>query len=113
MATAQYAARTKVTRTRQPGPRRMMTMHPTPPMLQVTVSPADLERLIRRSDTLVAELTTQVDHLRATTAKLDLHRDSIRAMRRNLTRLRPWQWRRRRNIEFQLAQIALTLGEER
>lgn len=60
---------------------------------------------------LLRDKHAQFEQAAVKAAKLELHRPSIRTMRRNLLRLRWWQWRRRRNIEFQLAQIALALGE--
>lgn len=43
---------------------------------------------------------------------LGMHRRTILVMRRHLLRLKPWQWRRRRRIHYQLACIALALAEE-
>lgn len=43
---------------------------------------------------------------------LATRRPTILLLRRNLLRLRPWQFRRRSRILFQLAEIAITLAEE-
>jgi septal ring factor EnvC (AmiA/AmiB activator) len=73
-----------------------------------TTTEADLLHLLQD---MLHDKQERIDHLTTQVAKLTMHHDSIRLMRRNLTRLTWWQYRRRRNIEFQLAQIALTLGE--
>lgn len=60
---------------------------------------------------LAADYAIQVDRLTQQTARLHLHRRTINVLHRNLAMLPWWSWRRRRNIEHQLAHIAITLGE--
>lgn len=59
-----------------------------------------------------AEQAAALGQLRSELARLDRHRSSIRLMRDALAGLWPWQWRRRRFLENELAHLAITLAED-
>lgn len=75
---------------------------PTPP---AGLTPSDYAQLLRNQQ-------AEIDRLRAALDKLRLHQPSIRTMRHNLLRIEWWEFRRRRNIQFQLAHLAMALADD-
>lgn len=59
------------------------------------------------------EQRAELNEVKFQVSRLGLHRESIQIMAGNLQRLRWWQWRRRRNIEYHLAGIAIALIRQR
>jgi|SRR5690349_13482015 len=73
--------------------------------------PATLRHLAAAYAIAIAQKDREIAALTREVGKLRRHRHSIKIMGRNLHALWPFQWRRRQNIEHQLACIALALVE--